>query len=71
MCYLFKLLTISQYGTLQFGKFDEIQERGYKAALELLEKFDKESLLPPALSGGDEISYKTKKRGRSLRRNSI
>jgi lysophospholipid hydrolase len=57
-----------QYGTLQFSKFEEILEVGYRAAVEMLQKFHDEGKLPPmTLDGHAEV----KKKGRSARRNSI
>ena len=61
----------SQYGTLQFGKFEDIQEKGYRASLELLEKWDEEGKLPSGYVEGKEAVSKRKKKGRSARRNSI
>ena len=60
-----------QYGTLQFDKFAEIQEKGYKAALEMLEKWDEEGKLAGVLDIGAEVRLQGKKKGRSLRRNSV
>ena len=45
------ILTALQYGTLQFGKFEDIQKDGYRAAMEFLEKWDEEGLLPSPLIG--------------------
>lgn len=60
-----------QYGTLQFGKFDEIQKKGYNAAIDILEKFDDEGRLPaPSIDSKDGLT-KGKRKGRSARRNSI
>lgn len=60
-----------QYGTLQFGKFEEIQKKGYHAAIDFLEKFDAEGLLPSAYIGEASKPAAGKTRGRSARRNSI
>jgi lysophospholipid hydrolase len=66
------LTTAYQYGTLQFGKFEDIQNKGYQAALEILAKWDSEGLLPSALvdGKGTRIGMHGRK-GRSARRNSI
>lgn len=75
--YLFgysSLLTITlagQYGTMQFGKFEEIQKKGYHAAMDLLEKWDEEGKLPSAHIAGKDESPRRKKKGQSARRNSI
>lgn len=63
-------LTSWQYGTLQFGKFAEIEEVGYRAARDMLETFKKEGRLPTSTEDGVEGAEK-KRKGRGLRRNSI
>ena len=60
-----------QYGTLQYSKFEEIQQKGYKAALEILRKFDEADRLPSAFVDGKEATDSGKKKGRSARRNSV
>jgi lysophospholipid hydrolase len=66
----------NQYGTLQFGRYDEIYQVGYSAAVEMLDQWDAEHRLPSRfVTNGDEhgLGSKTgkKSKGRSLRRNSI
>ena len=61
----------SQYGTLQFGKFEEILKKGYDAAMNMLEKFEEEGRLPSAAVDGKDGSGSGRKKGRSVRRNSI
>jgi len=56
---------------LQFGKFEEIQEKGYQEALKFLEKWDEEGKLPTGLIEEKGSVRKTKKKGQSARRNSI
>lgn len=60
-----------QYGTLQFNKFEEIQEKGYQAALEFLEKWDEAGSLPSTFKGGKDSTQSRKSKGKSARRNSI
>lgn len=57
-----------QFGTLQFGKFDEIVDRGFKAGVDMLVKWQQEGTLPIIASEGVE---RGKRKGRGLRRNSI
>jgi lysophospholipid hydrolase len=54
---------------LQFGKFEELQSKGYDAARTILEKLDEEGKLPSALIDGKQEGRG--KKGRSVRRNSI
>ncbi|KAH9849264.1 patatin-domain-containing protein [Lenzites betulinus] len=68
---LYMQMPVQEYGTLQFGKFEEIQKKGYIAALEFLEKFDAEGRLPSAFVGEASKPAAGKTRGRSARRNSI
>jgi len=58
---------------MQFGKFEEIQRKGYEAALQKLEEWDAEGRLPSVYEESSEVkeAKATKKRGRSLRRNSV
>lgn len=59
-----------QYGTLQWGKFEEIQEKGYQAAIKILEEWEEEGRLPSGfIEGGD--SKTKRKKGQSARRNTI
>ncbi|KAF7302953.1 Lysophospholipase NTE1 [Mycena kentingensis (nom. inval.)] len=67
---LYIAMPVQEYGTLQFGRFEEIQKKGYDAALQILEKLDEEGLLPSALIDGTQAKS-TGKKGRSARRNSI
>ncbi|KAF9469736.1 hypothetical protein BDZ94DRAFT_1243142 [Collybia nuda] len=64
-------MPVHEYGTLQFGKFEEIQQKGYLAAIEILQKLDDEDRLPSAFIDGKEVNSSGKKKGRSARRNSV
>ncbi|KAI0274950.1 patatin-domain-containing protein [Gloeopeniophorella convolvens] len=67
---LYMAMPVQEYGTLQWGKFEEIQERGYKAAMQILEKWEEEGKLPSGFIEGKDANAKRKK-GQSARRNSI
>jgi lysophospholipid hydrolase len=56
---------------LQFGKFDEIQKRGYEAAKEILQKWEDDDSMPSAYIGEKQSGPSAKTKGRSARRNSI
>ena len=56
---------------MQFGKFEEVLEIGYQAALKILEKFEEEGKLPSAFINGKDGNHTEKKKGKSARRNSI
>lgn len=57
---------------MQFNKYDELVEIGYRAGLEVLDKWKEEGKLPTGLEDAYKVSEKGKKRkGRSLRRNSV
>ncbi|CEL53820.1 hypothetical protein RSOLAG1IB_06601 [Rhizoctonia solani AG-1 IB] len=69
-------MPVHEFGTLQFGRYDEIYQVGYSAAVEMLDQWDAENRLPSryVMSGDDARGLgKTgkKSKGRSLRRNSI
>ncbi|CAG8672350.1 15762_t:CDS:2, partial [Acaulospora colombiana] len=64
---LYMKLPVQQYGTLEFNKFDEIFEVGYKAGKEMLKKFKEEGKLRDLLDQGQE----NVKRNRVRRRNSV
>ncbi|KAJ6541870.1 hypothetical protein B0H19DRAFT_1175019 [Mycena capillaripes] len=68
---LYISMPVQEYGTLQFGKFEEIQSKGYEAAVAILEKLDEEGRLPSAFIDGKQEGKGGKKKGRSVRRNSI
>jgi len=55
---------------LQWGKFEEIQEKGYRAAIKILEEWEEEGKLPSGLVEGKDANAKRKK-GQSVRRNTI
>ncbi|KAJ7103059.1 hypothetical protein B0H15DRAFT_810792 [Mycena belliarum] len=67
---LYIAMPVQEYGTLQFGKFEELQTKGYNAAVNILEKLDEEGKLPSAFIDGKPERGRGKK-GRSVRRNSI
>ncbi|KDQ63191.1 hypothetical protein JAAARDRAFT_29203 [Jaapia argillacea MUCL 33604] len=67
---LYMKMPVQDYGTLQFGKFEEIQDKGYQAAIEMLEKWDEEGRLPSVHLEGKNPGRRGKK-GHSARRNSI
>lgn len=58
---------------MQFGKFEEIQDKGYQAAFTLLDQWDEEGRLPSVYedTGETKEAKLGKKRGKTLRRNSI
>jgi lysophospholipid hydrolase len=60
-----------QYSTLQFSKFEEIQAVGYRTATKLLEEWQAAGKLPTGFEEGFEGQDEKKRKGRSLRRNSI
>ncbi|KAF5384914.1 hypothetical protein D9615_001128 [Tricholomella constricta] len=49
-------MPVHEYGTLQFGKFEEIHRKGYLAAMEILKKLDEED--------GKEAADRGRKKGR-------
>ncbi|KAK7058594.1 phosphatidylcholine and lysophosphatidylcholine phospholipase [Paramarasmius palmivorus] len=65
---LYIQMPVQEYGTLQFGKFEEIQKVGYDAAIKILDKWSDEGVLPSAVVNG---SQGTSTKGRAARRNSI
>ncbi|KAJ7201315.1 hypothetical protein GGX14DRAFT_552016 [Mycena pura] len=67
---LYIAMPVHEYGTLQFNKFEDIQKKGYDAALAILEKLDDEGKLPSAVIDGSQ-KVKRGRKGRSVRRNSI
>ncbi|KAG1857616.1 hypothetical protein C8R48DRAFT_607265 [Suillus tomentosus] len=69
---LYMQMPVQEYGTLQFSKFDEIQQKGYLAAVEILDKWEEEGKLPvPNLDGYGANSNRVSRKGRSARRNSV
>jgi len=67
---LYIAMPVQEYGTLQWGKFEEIQEKGYQAATKILEEWEEEGKLPLGIIEGKDANGKRKK-GRSARRNTI
>ncbi|PWZ03234.1 hypothetical protein BCV70DRAFT_197464 [Testicularia cyperi] len=70
-------MPVEEFGTLSFGKFDAIYDRGYTAAVELLDGWEKEGTLPSGSErfgdedGSDANGQRRKRAGISARRNSI
>lgn len=61
-----------QYGTLQFSKYDEIEKKGYRAAVEILDRWEDEGKLPSlTIDGPNTEKNKAARKGRSARRNSV
>ncbi|KAG2155690.1 hypothetical protein DEU56DRAFT_768678 [Suillus clintonianus] len=67
---LYMAVPVQEYGTLQFNKFDEIQKKGYLAAVEILDKWEEEGKLPNYDAYGADKNIASRK-GRSARRNSV
>lgn len=65
---LYAQMPVQEYGTLQFGKFEEIRRAGYVAGMKLLETWAGEGKLPVTTF---EVEDVPKRKGRMLRRNSI
>ncbi|KAG1836575.1 hypothetical protein DFJ58DRAFT_170235 [Suillus subalutaceus] len=68
---LYMQMPVQEYGTLQFSKFDEIQKKGYLAAVEILDKWEEEGKLPVQYLDGYGANNNKGKKGRSARRNSV
>ncbi|KAF9531870.1 hypothetical protein CPB83DRAFT_867766 [Crepidotus variabilis] len=68
---LYIQMPVHEYGTLQFGKFEELLKKGYHAAIDILEKFDEDGRLPSATIDNRNGQTTGGKKGRSARRNSI
>ncbi|EGN93174.1 hypothetical protein SERLA73DRAFT_172324 [Serpula lacrymans var. lacrymans S7.3] len=69
---LYMQMPVQEYGTLQFSKFEEIEKKGYHAAMELLSRWEDEGKLPRGHIGGQGTgATKATKKGRSARRNSV
>jgi len=67
---LYMAMPVEEYGTLQWAKFEEIQERGYRAATKILEEWEEQGRLPSGLLEEKNANAK-KKKGQSARRNTI
>ncbi|TFK77544.1 patatin-domain-containing protein [Pluteus cervinus] len=68
---LYIAMPVQEYGTLQFGRFDEIRRTGYQASVKILAKFEAEGRLPSTVLDGRDASAQGKKKGQSARRNSV
>ncbi|PSS29666.1 hypothetical protein PHLCEN_2v2814 [Hermanssonia centrifuga] len=68
---LYMQMPVQEFGTLQFGKFEEIQSKGYDAAMVILQRWEEEGSLPSAFIGEKNGLPAGKTKGRSARRNSI
>jgi lysophospholipid hydrolase len=67
---LYMQMPVQDYGTLQWGKCEEILEKGYRASRDMLQKAQAEGTLPSMVLDGDG-AQQGRKKGRSARRNSI
>jgi len=68
---LYLQMPVQEYGTLQFNQFEEIQKKGYHAAVAILKKWDEERRLPSPHIDGRDTCATGKKQGRGVRRNSV
>lgn len=64
-------MPVQDYGTMQFGKFDELLKKGYHGAIDILDKLEADGRLPSAMIDSKDGQVGGKKKGRSARRNSI
>ncbi|KAF8433521.1 hypothetical protein L210DRAFT_3763514 [Boletus edulis BED1] len=69
---LYMKMPVQEYSTLQFGKYDEIERKGYHAAIEILDRWEDEGKLPSlTIDGPNADKSKAARKGRSARRNSV
>ncbi|KAF7797182.1 hypothetical protein EIP86_008374 [Pleurotus ostreatoroseus] len=68
---LYMQMPVQEFGTLQFNKFEDIQKKGYQAAMEMLAKWQEEGHLPSAFVSDKNNESAGTTKGRSARRNSI
>lgn len=70
---LYLRMPVEAYGTMEFGKFNEIDLVGYDAAVKALDDWSKEGKLPSGFEEGSEHDRLRRKRrgGISARRNSV
>ncbi|KAF9225342.1 patatin-domain-containing protein [Gyrodon lividus] len=66
---LYMQMPVQEYGTLQFNKFDEIEQKGYQATIEILDRWEEEGMLPSLTIDGPKS--RAARKGRSARRNSV
>ncbi len=67
-------LPVEKFGTLEFGKFNEIQEIGYKTACKLLDDWEAQGMLQSGQGTiePDQPTFRSKRKaGISARRNSV
>ncbi|GAA5909018.1 hypothetical protein JCM6882_004969 [Rhodosporidiobolus microsporus] len=66
---LYMRMPVTQFGTMEFGKFLEILDVGADFATEILTEWAAKGVLPTGMEGN--APQKKQKRGQSIRRNSI
>ncbi|GAA99008.1 uncharacterized protein L969DRAFT_100884 [Mixia osmundae IAM 14324] len=64
-------MPVEGYGTMQFGRFNEIYQAGSVAAEAMLHKWAQQGRLPNGLEASPTTKAETARRGRGLRRNSV
>lgn len=70
---LYLRMPVTQYGTLEFGKYSEILQVGYDSMVDAIQKWDREGRLPTGVEAGLNVpsQHRKRRRGVSARRNSI
>ncbi|KAI5124113.1 hypothetical protein M0805_000927 [Coniferiporia weirii] len=64
-------LPVQEYAIMQFNKYEEIQKKGYDAAMGMLKKWEEEGKLAAILDGLVDVRSQERRKGRSARRNSV
>ncbi|EJD03753.1 patatin-domain-containing protein [Fomitiporia mediterranea MF3/22] len=64
-------LPVQDYGTMQFNKYEEIERKGYQAAVKILQEWEEDGRLAAVLEDLAEVRSQGKRKGLSARRNSI
>ena len=64
-------MPVEGFGTLEFGKFDEISAKGYSAAQTMLDEWEREGRLPMGVERAVGERGRRRKGGVSARRNSV
>jgi len=70
---LYMRMPVTNFGTLEFKRFAELMEIGYETAKGMFKDWDTQGKLPSGLEGAPSelAGVEGKKRGKSIRRNSI
>lgn len=64
---LYMRLPVTQFGTMDFGRHDDIMQVGYESCKQTIKKWEKEGKIPTGMVDDLSAAVERRKRGKAIR----